>query len=192
MNKNSKLVGLIAEDESDIESIKEFIRRITGKHNIGFKHFIGRGCGKIKRKGDDWAKQLKDRCCKVLILVHDLDENNYTDLYNLISNNLSPFVIKETLILIPIQEMEAWFLSDPKAIRKTFNLKKEPKNFSHPENINSPKEVLARVIEKLSANSKIYLNTKHNVLLAKNTNIQTLKTKCKSFNSFHQFASTKI
>jgi hypothetical protein len=192
MSKNPKRVGLIAEDESDIETLKELLRRITGKANIGFKNFVGRGCGKIKRKSDDWAKQLKDRGCQVLILVHDLDRNNFTELYTSIENNLKPFLIKETFISIPIEEMESWFLSDGKGVKAALNLKKEIKAYHNPETVKSPKEVLGKEIEKASNDTKIYLNTKHNVLIAQHLDIDKVKAKCESFKKLHAFAIAKI
>lgn len=43
-------VGLIAEDDSDIESLQVIIRRMKqGKRGLSFKSFIGNGCGKINR-----------------------------------------------------------------------------------------------------------------------------------------------
>ncbi len=192
MSKIPKRVGLIAEDESDIEALKELIKRITGKPNIGFKHFVGRGCGKIKRKADDWAKQLKSRGCKVLIVIHDLDKNNHEELYKLIHDNLHPFVINDTLINIPIEEMEAWFLSDEKGLKKALNLKKSTRVFHHPETIISPKEMLGREIEKASNDTKIYLNTKHNTIIARSIDIDIVKAKCNSFKKLHDFAIATI
>ncbi|KQR91492.1 hypothetical protein ASG01_14065 [Chryseobacterium sp. Leaf180] len=187
MSKIPKKIGIIAEDESDVEAIRELIKRITGKNNIGFKHFVGRGCGKIKRKADDWATQLKKRGCSVLILIHDLDRNKYEDLYDIIHKSIHPFVISKTLINIPTEEMEAWFLADEKGIKSALNLRKAPKKYHHPETIKSPKEVLGNEIEKASNNSKIYLNTKHNLLIAKAIDIDIVKSKCKSFKALHEF-----
>jgi hypothetical protein len=192
MSKYPKRVGLIAEDESDIEALKELLKRITGKPNIGFKHFVGRGCGKIKRKADEWAKQLKQRGCKVLIVVHDLDKNNHDDLFKFIHASLHPFVINETLISIPIEEMEAWFLSDEMGLKKALKLKKTTKVFYHPEKIISPKEVLGKEIEKASNDTKIYLNVKHNSIIAKTIDIDIMKAKCKSFKKLYEFAVEKI
>lgn len=192
MSKIPKRVGLIAEDESDIDALKELIKRITGKPNIGFKHFVGRGCGKIKRKADDWARQLKSKGCKVLFVIHDLDRNNHDDLLNLITNNLHPFIITDTLINIPIEEMEAWFLSDEKGLKQALNLKKVTRVYHHPETITSPKEVLGIEIEKASNDTKIYLNTKHNTIIAKTIDINIVKAKCNSFKKLYDFAITKI
>ena len=192
MSKYPKKVGLIAEDESDIDSLKELIKKVTKKENIGFKFFVGRGCGRIKRKANDWARQLKLRGCKVLILVHDLDRNNYEVLYKEIKDSIEPFTIADTFISIPIEEMEAWFLADPKAIKNALKLKKDIKTFHHPEKVKSPKEVLAKEIEKASNNSKIYINTKHNLLISKKLNVELLKNKCESFNRLCKFSMTKI
>ncbi|WP_153393415.1 DUF4276 family protein [Chryseobacterium vaccae] len=187
MSKLPKKIGIIAEDESDVEAVKELIKRITGKNNIGFKHFVGRGCGKIKRKADDWANQLKQRGCSVLILIHDLDKNKYEDLYEIIHKSIHPFAISKTLINIPTEEMEAWFLADENGLKNALNLKKKPKTYHHPETVKSPKEVLGKEIEKASNDTKIYLNTKHNLLIAKSIDIDIVKNKCKSFKSLHKF-----
>lgn len=192
MSKNPKRVGLIAEDESDIESLKELLKKITGKSNISFRHFVGRGCGKIKRKAKDWAKELESKGCKVLILVHDLDKNKYDDLYKQIDCSLHPYVINETLINIPIEEMESWLLADEEAIKKALKLKKITKVYHKPESVTSPKEVLAKEIEKASDKTKIYLNTKHNALIAKSLNIDCVKKKCKSFEALCDFALENI
>jgi len=188
----SKKIGIIAEDESDVDTLKELIARITGKSNLSYKRFVGRGCGKIKRKCSDWAKQLQLRGCNVLILIHDLDSNNIQDLKLLLEKNIKPNPIRHSYICIPIQEMEAWILADPASIKKSFNLKKSPKITGNPETIDSPKETLGRLIRTFSDNSKVYINTKHNTVLAKNLNLNTVKTKCKSFSGLYEFVSANI
>lgn len=192
MSRYPKKVGLIAEDESDIESLKELLKKVVKQENIGFKSFVGRGCGKIKRKVDDWAKQLKLRGCKVLILVHDLDRNNHETLFKSIRDSIEPFIIADTFISIPVEEMEAWFLADPNAIKIALKLQKNIKTYHHPERVRSPKEVLGMEIEKASKNSKIYINTKHNPLISKQVDIELLKSKCDSFNQLCEFAAKKI
>jgi len=68
-------VGIIAEDDSDIDSARVLIHRISGNNKIGIRKFIGKGCGKIKRKCHAWANQLNMKGCSTLILIHDLDTN---------------------------------------------------------------------------------------------------------------------
>lgn len=80
MNK-IKQIGIIAEDNSDVEVIKILIKRILNRNDFGFKKMVGNGCGKLRRKAYDYALNLKNKGCDMLILFHDLDRNNYKTLY---------------------------------------------------------------------------------------------------------------
>ncbi len=182
-------IGIIAEDESDFCSIRILIRRIAKNDNINMKKFLGKGCGKIKRKCNAWAHQLIKRGCSFLIIVHDLDNNNINTLRQLLVDALSPNPFKKHLICIPIQEFEAWLLSDPDAIRTAMKLNKNPNIKGLPENIESPKEYLGKVIDITSKGEKIYNNTKHNEKIAANLNINKAK-KCTSFIPLFQFVNT--
>ena len=103
---------------------------------------MAEGCGRIKRKCHIWADQLKRKRCSLLILVHDLDNNDLEDLKTRIRNALNPCPITVHLICIPVQEFEAWLLSDPNAIKNALHLKKTPRVRWLPETISSPKEHL--------------------------------------------------
>jgi len=184
-------IGIIAEDESDYISIRVLIQRIVNNENIVMKKFVGKGCGKIKRKCNAWANQFKEKGCSVLLLIHDLDSNNIDDLRAKLNQALSPSPIEKHLICIPIQELEAWFLSDPDAIKKGMNLKKMPNVKGNPEYINSPKEHLERVIDIASSGEKIYIHTKHNEKIAKLISFHKAK-KCKSFTLFYDLSGSRI
>lgn len=182
----SPQVGIIAEDDSDVGSVRILIHRISGNYRIGTKKFIGKGCGKIKRKCNAWADLLRKRGCSALIVIHDLDNNSIRELYNKIEIALSPCPIKKYLICIPVQELEAWLLCDPTAIKGAMKLRKEPKVNGIPENINSPKEYLGSIIYKASDSEKIYLNTKHNESIATALSISKA-LRCPSFKPFYKF-----
>lgn len=184
-------IGIIAEDESDFFSLRILIRRIAKNDHIDMKKFLGKGCGKIKRKCNAWAYQLMKKGCSLLIILHDLDSNNLDDLKQKISNALEPNPFKKHLIFIPIQELEAWFLSDPDAIKKGVNLKKNPNIKGLPEYINSPKEYLSKVIDIASKGEKIYNNTKHNEKIASVLSISKAK-KCSSFIPLVDFVNTHL
>ncbi len=192
MSKRIAPVGIIAEDDSDIDCLKVFIHRIKSDEKIGIKKFVGKGCGKIKRKANSWAVQLKTKGCKSLILVHDLDKNNLTELKRKINDSINPCPITNHLICVPIQELEAWLISDTKAIQKSLGLPKQPKITGLPENIDSPKEKLGELIQRFSNNEKIYMNTKHNELIANEICIDTIKKKCPSFVELYNFIDNKI
>lgn len=185
---DSKLarVGIIAEDSSDVEAIKTLVRRISVRKNIGFKKFVGQGCGRIKRKCYAWAENLKDRGCKYLVLVHDLDRDDLDDLKISLENCIATCPIEKYLICIPVEEIEAWWLSDPGAIASALNLDKAPRVKGNPESISSPKEYISELVRRVSKGSTLYINTKHNETIAKNLDLSRAKN-CASFVPFYNF-----
>jgi len=182
-----KSIGIIAEDKSDVEASKHLIKRIIKKDNMPFKHFVGDGCGKIRRKALDWSNALHTRGCDLLILIHDLDRNELIKLQNDLDNTLRTTKIANRIVCIPTEEMEAWFLSDPEGLKDAMSLKKTPKISNNPESIPSPKERLEEIVYINSNKERNYLNTKHNSTLAKSLSIDLMKTKCPSFNKLYQY-----
>jgi len=177
----------IAEDESDYESVKTLIKRIIQNDKIGFKSRTSNGCGKLKRKAFDYAVDLDNRGCDMLLLFHDLDRNNLSELETELKNKLLNSPISNYFICIPIEEIEAWFLSDPESIKSTLNLKNIPKIKASPETISSPKEYLGSLVSACSDKGKIYLNTQHNAKLSQNISIEMIREKCNSFAKLYHF-----
>lgn len=186
-NKNNELIGIIAEDNSDINTFQTLIRRISKKDKIGIKSFASKGCGKLKKKCKSWAEQLKIKGCTSLIVVHDLDKNDLNELEDELRSILNPCPIKKHFICIPIEELEAWILSDSMAIKSTLNLPSAPKEIMHPEKIKSPKEYLYSVVERVSKGYKFYIHTKHNEKISRISSIKLMKGKCPSFKKFYAF-----
>ncbi|MEN8614810.1 DUF4276 family protein [Dehalogenimonas sp. THU2] len=186
MSKHIKL-GCIAEDDSDVDAIKVFVRKITNNDRVVFERFVGQGCGKLKRKCHDWADLLKEKGCTRLVILHDLDNNTIKTLEAEINSSLSPCPIKKQIVCIPIQELEAWLLSDPEAIKTSMHLPSTPKIKGLPETIDSPKEHLGRLIARASKNEIIYINTKHNAKICNALAIDKVLRRCPSFIPFHTF-----
>jgi hypothetical protein len=182
-----KCVGIISEDKSDFESSMIIIKRIANKNNIGFKKAIGNGCGKLRRKAADFAIDLKNRGCDMLILLHDLDRNDLFKLKAELDEKLNKSPIVNKLVCIPIEEIEGWFLSDPDGLQSIFKLKRKPKIKGNPELIPSPKEKLEEYIYQCSNKETIYLNTEHNKKIAEKISIDLMKAKCSSFKIFYDF-----
>jgi Domain of unknown function (DUF4276) len=157
----SRRVGVIAEDKSDVAVIKILVERLRDAP-ISVSHFVGNGCGKIIGKSAAWSKELARAGCKFLLVVHDLDRNNRIDLEAKLRAAVSDSPILYSLILIPVQEIEAWLLSDEVAISKFFNLKNRLKRVADPEMIQNPKERLAKLVYQSSAGKKRYVNSIHN------------------------------
>lgn len=110
---------------------------------------------------------------------------------NELAQKLANSPIKEKFICIPIEEIEAWFFSDPEGLQNIFRLKRKPKDTSNPEQIKSPKEKLEDIIYNCSDKSVIYLNTKHNKKIAETISIDLIKKKCASFRLLHDFVKQK-
>lgn len=183
-----KSIGLIVEDDSDFSCFITLIKRIANRENIKFKKVIGNGCGKIKKKAFAWSSNLHLRGCNVLILVQDLDRNNLKKLKPELECALNNCPIKTRLICIPIEELEAWLLSDPQGIKNAFNLKRLPNINGSPESVNSPKEKLRDLIYNCSDKNLLYI-TKHNEKIAKEISIDTVKSKCPSFVDLYDFVN---
>ncbi len=176
-----KSIGLIVEDISDYDCLKNIIARIVNKDNITFKKAIGNGCGKLRRKAVSYSKNLTNRGCDLIILVHDLDRNDYKKLTLELNLLIKQSPAKNNFVCIPIEEIEGWFLSDPEGLKESLNLDRKPKITGNPESIASPKEKLEEYVYSCSNKSKIYLNTKHNSILAANLCLNKMREKSTSF-----------
>ena len=183
-----KSIGLIVEDNSDFNCLVTIIKRIVKKDNIKFKKVIGNGCGKIKKKALAWSENLHHRGCNVLILIQDLDRNDLKKLKKELEDVLSTSPISTRLICIPVEELEAWLLSDQKGLKETFNLKRLPKLSGKPETIKSPKEKLRDLIYSCSDKNVLYI-TKHNERIAQDISIEEIDKKCPSFSELNTFVN---
>jgi len=192
MGRKTPRVGVIAEDDSDVDSVRILIQRMTGIAQISIKRRVGKGCGRLKKKCHAWTDLLRQQGCSLLILIHDLDSNNLSDLTKEIQKALNPCPIMIHLICIPVQEFEAWLLSDPMAIKDAMNLKNPPKVKTSPETINSPKEHLGELIYRASNKEQIYMNTKHNPKIAAKISIDLVRAKCQSFVPFYDFVHSHL
>lgn len=186
-----KIVGIIAEDESDFESARILIERISGKSNLGYRKKIGNGCGKLRRKCLLWSNELSQLGCGMLVLIHDLDRNDLPTLSDQLSTALRSSTLSNRLICIPVEEIEAWFLADPTAIKRALNLRKLPRFSGMPEQVDSPKERLRDEVFRCSDKNKDYLNTRHNQILARHVDISLLRSRSPSFSKFYDFVSTQ-
>jgi uncharacterized protein DUF4276 len=184
-------VGVIAEDDSDVDVLKILAQKISGTQNFKVKKFVGNGCGKLKSKCLLWAKNLKLQGCKMVVLMHDLDNKDIDKLKGELKKAFSPCPIKDSLIVIPIQEIEAWLLSDEDAIYAALNLKHKVRKIPNPESIFDPKKKLGEIIHLKSGKTKRYLNTKHNKKIALCLNLDRIR-KCNSYVPLENFIKEKL
>jgi hypothetical protein len=182
----SKTIGIIAEDNSDIEVIVEILAKYLERNAFSVKHFVGNGCGKLMQKCGSWADTLTKRGCDHILLFHDLDRNSEAELRKRLVAKIAPSGLERSIIVIPTEELEAWLLSDVEAIKKTFSLKKLPKRIANCEVVKSPKEHLAALV--WSSDRKQYMNTVHNRRISQYTSLENLR-RCSSFAAFDQYVT---
>lgn len=182
----SMIVGLIAEDISDIEVVDEIIKKIQPQIKYSIKYFIGHGCGKIRGKCFQWAGFLKAKGCSTLIVVHDLDQNELKGLNTKLSQALANCSISKNVIVIPIREIEAWLISDSLAIQTAMKLREKIPVIPNPEELIDPKKKLGEIIYLRSGKTKRYINSAHNRKIAAELDLDNVR-RCASFLPLEKF-----
>lgn len=180
-------IGIICEDTSDFESLQILIKRISGVQNIKCIRRSKDGCSHIISKGPKWAHELALQGCQMLLVVHDLDRNAYTELSDTLEHKFATAPFRNKFISIPMEEIEAWILADPQSITDFFRLDRTlvvPKNTS---TISSPKEKIKLQVRRNSTRKAIYINTKHNPQLVNLLSLDLAKARSESFKAFYNF-----
>jgi hypothetical protein len=185
----SKKIGLIAEDNSDIEVVDEILLKYMPSSHYSIKKFVGNGCGKLKQKSQSWTDSLFRQGCEHVIIFHDLDRNKENELRQLLNSKVPQRDYPCSLIVIPKEEMEAWLLSDSEALRDVFKMGQLPKTYHDCELVNSPKEEIKSLVWQKSR--KRYLNTIHNKQIAAKVSLENFR-RCSSFSDFDTYILDKI
>ncbi len=180
-------LGIIAEDESDVAVLREITLSLLRPEKVGFKHFVGRGSGKIRRKCRVWADVLLRSGCKWIAVVHDLDEYDERGLRAQLAKSLKGIKAWAMVILIPKKEIETWLLYDSEAIASTFDLRIRPKLPPNPESLSDPKKYLRDLVWQNYRRD--YINTLHNAAIAKGVRPARLAS-CGSFQPHPVFVSS--
>lgn len=185
-SKTGFKISILAEDHSDVEVISMILRKIAPMKRFSVRPFVGNGCGRLRNKCAAWSLQAEIEGCKAVIIVHDQDKKCSSELRQELEAKVKQCRRISRIIVIPVEEIEAWLLADPRALRCAFSLKKEPKCPNNPESISDPKEKLEGLVWRESSKTKRYVNAIHNVRIAKHLDIACLK-KCRAFQPLEAF-----
>jgi hypothetical protein len=166
-------MGIIAEDDSDVAVIRAVTLSLLRPHAIGFKKFVGNGCGKVRRKCGAWARNLVEQGCSWIVAVHDLDVHDEVTLRAELSEAIATAAAKVSVVLIPKRQIEAWLLYDGTAIAAAFNESRRPPLPGNPESLLDPKKHLRDLVWRRYR--KDYLNTVHNAVIAKHIDVSLLR-----------------
>jgi hypothetical protein len=181
-------VGVVAEDETDYKAIRVIIKRVAG-NSVGTRKRIGNGCSRIRAKAGVWLNQLAEEGCAHAIVLHDLDRNPLNQALNdeaTLRADLHKACQGSSirhLICIPIEELEAWFWSDPGVVKHVG--RGTGAASASPHKVVSPKEELMRLSR--GANKKPRYSTNDNEELAEMLDISLCRSRCISFDQLVGF-----
>jgi hypothetical protein len=182
-------IALIAEDNTDCEAVREIVHRVLGE-KTQTKKWASNGCHHLKRKLSAKMMALSNEGCNAFIIVHDLDRNpangslnDETKLRTNLEKSITNFSKIEKHICIPIEELEAWFWSDPTVIQHLGGQK--AKAHPHPQLITKPKEKLIELSK--GENRKPRYSTNDNARLAKMLDLDICSQRCPSFRKLLEF-----
>jgi Domain of unknown function (DUF4276) len=181
------LIAVITEDETDYKVVRKIIHRVLDE-NIKTKKWSSKGCGKLKRKLEAHLLEMSKAGYNTFIIVHDLDrnpENNSPNDESELRKKLesSSSVVTNKHICIPIEEMEAWFWSDPEVIKHIGKGKGSAK--PNPHLISQPKEKLIELSK--GENRKPRYSNNMNVELAEMLDLEICADRCPSFKDLVEF-----
>lgn len=172
-SRKSLRIGIIAEDDSDVEVISELIGKIVPQNSFRIKKFLGRGSGKLRHKCAAWATNLVKQGCQTVLVIHDLDDFDVDELKTELENKLIASMSEKWLVAIPIHEIEAWLLYDASALKRAFRMQRLPKLPSDPQAIDDPKKHLGKLIGESSKTR--YVHTIHNKRIAREIAINKIR-----------------
>lgn len=181
--RESKRVGVLAEDQSDCDTIAVIIRRLRG-NDLGVNSFGAKGAARLMRKALPRINQWINKGCVAFIIVHDLDRNKATGalrnqeaLIRELEAIEYPRGAERRLICVPVEELEAWFWSDQKVLDKVAR-GNVVKASSQPHKIVDPKGELMRLSRR---NGKSQYSTNDNAKLAQDLDLKKCAQRCREF-----------
>jgi len=186
---SSCLIAIIAEDDTDCDMVRKITHRVLGM-NTRTKLWASKGCSTLKKKLSAKLTAMSNEGCNAFIIVHDLDRNPQNNSLNdeaklreILEAETSKFKGIDKHICIPIEELEAWFWSDPNIVKHVGRGKGDAK--TNPHLITKPKEQLIKL--STGENRKPRYSTNMNVELAERLNLELCSARCPSFKNLLNF-----
>lgn len=175
------MFGVLGEDKSDADMLKELIFNLAGDHSLTIKTKGYSSCGELLTKGARQVAMFKALGCSKFVICYDSDHDcPEARKASIIKRIIKPSMTTGVFCaLVPIQEIEAWILADLSAVTNIIKGWVPAKEILHPEAEDDPKEYL----EKLSRKNQRprYSHATHNPRIAKYLDLTIVEAKCPSF-----------
>lgn len=181
--------GLLAESQSDLETVRTLVRRISETKGAAFEGHYFTGCSSLVKGARHWTVDLAERGCGHIIIIHDLDcipgtqtLNDEAALRARIHQALRPIPVP-TLVCVPVEELEAWFWADDASVKRAAG--PTAKAAPDPAALRRPKEKLIRLSQRRGRPSSY--STNMNPQLAEKLNLEICAAKCPAFKNLRSF-----
>lgn len=186
---SSCFIALIAEDDTDCEAVQKIIHRVLGKETKT-KKWASKGCSTLKKKLAPKLQAMSEEGCNVFVIIHDLDRdpqnnslNDEAKLRKTLDAAVSEIQSNNKHICIPVEELEAWFWSDPEVVK--YIGQGNGKAHLNPHMIAKPKEELIKLSRDERRRPRY--STNMNVKLAEMLNLEHCSDRCPSFKYLLKF-----
>lgn len=182
------MIGILAEDRSDADTLKVIVRRLSTVQNVRVVAKGFGGCGELCRKAGAFLKDFESQGITKVVICHDADGPDPAAAEAKVRQALARRRVTlghSGKIIVPVQELEAWLIADEVAIATaipSFRLRA----VMQPERQSSPKEWL--INESMRGRSRpLYVPTMFNPRVAAFLDFQKLSAKCPSFRPLREF-----
>lgn len=179
------MYAVLGEGQSDADVLKVLIRRLADNERMPVLARGFNGGPSLLRDGVKAIRALITQGARRFVICHDADGPETTP----IERKLRETIVTKlpggivTCIVVPVQEIEAWFMADP-ACFTTIITGFEPPVVGQPERVATPKEHLVRAAKRTG---KRYEPPLHNEALARHLDLATLERRCPSFKPLADF-----
>jgi hypothetical protein len=173
--------GVIAEDDTDVETIMVLIRRIRSDDSVPWERFVGRGAGRLCTHSGKWARALVHKGCTQLVIVHDSDKHDPDAIRRKVDSQKFPATARH--VCVPVREIEAWFFSDAKVLTEVARSPQVAK--PNPSSIDDPKSALIRLSR--GAGGRARYSTNENARLAGLLDLDACARVCPEFRALREF-----
>ena len=193
----TRKIGILAEDQTDCDTVGTLVRRLVAEADrppVGLKKIGYKGCAKLRNKAAADMKLLARDGYGAVVVVHDLDRSPDNGMLNderALRERLVAIEVPngiERLVCIPVEELEAWFWSDPAIVREVG--RGRGRDHAEPHRIPKPKEALQNLSR--GANAKPRYSTVDNATLAGRLDMGLCAARCPAFRELRDFVRSVI
>ena len=181
------MICIFGEDESDTLALKHIIRKLRNDQSIPIKTKNFNSCGDMLSTGHRIMKLYHDEGCTSFVISYDSDGQKpierQKEAYNRIVKASGLNV--PSVILVPVEEIEAWILADNKAVQSVIKTW-QPVEILHPETVSDPKEHLESITRGANRKARYY-HASHNPIVAQHLDLSIVHKKCPSFRPLKDF-----